>query len=92
MAPAIVKTSQEGHESQEQLGFSPKLDFSQREAKALAALDGRYPQDPIVGMASPQPSGGRFQQGYMKPLNSSNINQAKLHQGGLNRGYSRSSL
>jgi hypothetical protein len=85
MTPAIVKTSQQGHESQEQLGFSPKIDFSQREAKALAALEGRYLQDPIIGMA---PSVSHFPQGVMKPLNSSNINQAKLHQGGLNRGYS----
>ena len=92
MALAIVKTSQEGYESQVQLGVSPKEDFSQREAKALAAPDGRYLQDPFIGMASRQPSGGRFQQGYIKPLNSSNINQAKLHQGGLNLGTPRSSL
>ena len=34
------------------------------------------------------PSGGSFQQGYMKPSSSSSINQAKLHQWGLSRGYS----
>ena len=88
MTPAIETPSpapKEGLESQAQPGFLSKTDLSLREDKALAALEGRYPQDPIIGMA---PSMSHFSQGVTKPLNSSNVNKAKLNHGGLNRGYS----
>ena len=91
MSPATEATSSglmEGIESQVQPEVPSKLDFSQREAKVLAALEERYQLDPFIGrLETPAPrllpihSGGIKQPG-------TNLNQIKFQPGNLGRAYS----
>jgi hypothetical protein len=62
-----------------------------RENRAIAALDGQYHSEPFIGrleMSSSPHLLPIHAGGIMKQKSSSNLNQAKLQLGGLNRGYS----
>jgi hypothetical protein len=90
MAPATGTTSSAPstlNGSQVHPGSHFKIDLAQREEKALAALEGKYQPETFIGKEKAS-SVTHLRRVVTKPLNSSNVNQAKLHQGGLNRGYS----
>lgn len=92
MAPTVVGTpfNQEGHDPHEPLqpqvppGFLTETE--QREEKAMAALEGRYHFDPVVGNCNTTFS--KFPPGptSVKQRGALNNNEGKLQLGGLNRG------
>ncbi|KAF8476413.1 hypothetical protein DFH94DRAFT_759057 [Russula ochroleuca] len=91
MAPTVVGTpfNQEGHDPHEPLqpqvppGFLTETE--QREEKAMAALEGRYHFDPVVGNCNTTFS--KFPPGptSVKQRGALNNNEGKLQLGGLNR-------
>lgn len=86
MTPAIETPSpapKEVLESPARPEFPSKTDLSLREDKALAALEGRYQHETFAAMMKPPPV-THLPRVVTKPLNSSNVNQAKLNHGGLN--------
>ena len=82
----------EGLESQVQPEVPSKLDFSQREAPVLAALEGRYQPDPIIARTETPAQGlskdlsPLYARGIKQP--GTNLNQNKLQLGNLGRAYS----
>ena len=91
MSPATETTSSglKGRpESQVQPEVPSKLDFAQREAKALAALEGRYQLDPIIARTETPAQGlsPLYSRGIKQP--GTNLNQNKFQHGNLGRAYS----
>ena len=76
-------------ESQVQPEVPSRLDFAQREAKALAALEGRYQVDPIIARSEmPAQSLSPIHSGGIMKQPGTNLNQNKFQYGGLGRAYS----
>ena len=95
MALAIIETSfnlKEGHEYPVQPESLSKTDLSLREAQAIAAPDGQYHSEPFMESLQVEMCSSsifpRFSGGTTKPMNSSNVNKAKIRQDPLNREYS----
>ena len=67
-----------------------KLDFSQREERALAALEGRYQPDLFIGRSEISPPNllPIHERGIMKQTSAANLNQNKFQHAGLSRAYS----